>query len=289
MQKISSKIENGTVEFKRAGMAFVALAKYDSPGTREILSDIESLLCRGKILKDSRSTKAVISEIGSLKVFIKRYNSRSFGHCLKNSLREPRAFRSFRNALAYLDCGIQTPEPVAAISRREHGILKNSYLVSVAVANAVPTLDFFRTAAENCEIRNKYLFDIADILYRMHSCGIVHGDTKLSNFYVSSKNQPASEFSMGIWDLDSTRIGKVEASKNERIKELTRVIVSWAEISERLGMEFNIEEIAGKILMYYAKNNETGIRLHEILLKTEKTLSEKYGNQRNNMDNRLGS
>lgn len=268
-----------------AGMAFVLMAKYDLPEVREALSNIEKLLCNGKILKDSRSTRAVISELGTLKIFIKRYNSRSFGHCLKNSLREPRAFRSFRNALAYLDCGIQTPEPVAAISRREHGILKNSYLVSIAVPNAVPTLDFFRIVAENSEIRNRYLYGIADILFRMHSCGIVHGDTKLSNFHVSSENPISGELSMGIWDLDGTRIGRAAAGKNERIKELARVILSWTEISERLGIKVNIEEIAGKILMYYEKNDETGINLHDILLKAQKTLSEKYGNRRNNMDN----
>ena len=267
-----SGTENVTAKFKKAGMAFALLSKYDSPETREALSNIETLLCRGKVLKDSRSTKAVISELGNLMVFIKRYNSRSFGHCLKNSFRESRASRSFRNALTYLDCRIQTPEPVAAISRREHGILKNSYLVSRAVPNAVPTLDFFRIAAENCEIRNKYISGIADILSQMHSCGIVHGDTKLSNFYVASGNPVSGEFSMGIWDLDGTRIRKAAVGKNERIKELTRAVSSWAEISERLGVEFDIEEIVGKMLMYYAKNSETGIRLHEILLKMQKNI-----------------
>ncbi len=252
---------------------------FDSPHLRKVVNDPEKYLETGRILKDSRSVKAgIVCPDGCPPLFIKRYNNKGFTYSLKYAFRQDKASRSFRSALSYMGTGVEFPLPIAAICEKRMGVPVKSFLILESVENVVPTLDFFRISEVNPLIKNDYIAKIAELLSNIHGSGIMHGDSKLSNFYVSSENPDSGVFSIGIWDFDATTIFSTGLPNSKRIKELARTASSFCEISLRLGFCADTGEIAGKLLEKYEAIHKSGINLKEFRLKTDNLFSAKMKN-----------
>ncbi len=243
----------------------------DGRWLRDCLSDPEKYLSSSKILKDSRSTKAGISEFpDGRKVFIKRYNNKGLRYTLRYMFLNAKPFRTWQAAWFFEMNGIPTPKPLAASASRTAGILISAYLVTESVPNLIPTLDFCRTMFKEKKAREKFSNSVCAMLSKMHDSGVYHGDTKLSNIYVSSKS--AGAYSFGIWDLDGVDIRAKPICENLRASEIARTASSYVEIGTRLGEKQDVGKTVQMFLDSYKSVSATTPDLDAVLRKTEKYL-----------------
>ncbi len=232
------------VKYSSGGNLVVLSKVNDSPSLRALLDGLEGCLNDSEIVKHSRTTTAGVYEMaGERRIFIKRYNNRGLKYTLKYLFRKARPFRYLLNARICEINGIPVPHPVAAVAERRSVLLSRSYIVLNAVENLVPTVPFYRIMAEDPKTESSYVDALACMMAKMHSCGMVHGDAKLSNFYVS-KAPHSRTYRFGTWDLDAAMIKEDPLSEHERIRDLGRTAASFAEISWRIG--------AGKTLEHYS-------------------------------------
>jgi len=198
----------------------------------ECIENIEKYLKESQIFKDSRTTRAGIATLNNgKKVFIKSFNNKGLLYTLKYIFRKARAFRVWNAARAMELSGAPTPRPIAALAEYKFGIPGNSYLIREVVPNVVDTLDFFKKMENDDNLKKVYINSAALLLKQIHDSGIYHGDAKCSNIYISQND---SEFSYGLWDLLSCKIFKNSVPRNYRIKEISHIAWSFAEISNRI-------------------------------------------------------
>jgi tRNA A-37 threonylcarbamoyl transferase component Bud32 len=210
------------------------------PEMKRFLHSPDSFLDEGKILKDSRTTKAGIIEIDSRKYFLKRYNNKGLVYALKYLFRKPRPLNALRAAQAIRKLGIPCPEVVAALSRRRRRILQSCYLLTENLENIIPPEEYILESAANPDIYTKFQSRMCAYLKKMHDAGIRHGDLKLSNIYCR-KDPDGLEF--GLFDFDGTDFLRKPLSQRMRVKEYARIISSWIIISGNINVPVDREKI----------------------------------------------
>jgi len=231
--------------------------EYDSEELREALDNPDSLFDKARIFKDSGTTKAGMAEFkipGAGDIFVKRFNNRGLGYTLKYIFREPRPFRVWRAAYCLEQAGIPTPKPIAALAEFSGRVFpRNAYLIRNAVPGIVPTLEFFRIILKDKDLRREFIESSCGLFAKMHDAGILHGDAKCSNIYVSRKGD---SFSYGIWDLLSCRLETDPINTTLRTKEIARFATSFSEITDRLGEPFPDDAEKERFFeIYYKKRN----------------------------------
>lgn len=204
---------------------------YDSSELRESLKSLPSLFDKAEIFKDSRTTKAGVTELDKKEVFVKCFNNKGFTYTLKYIFREPRPFRVWNAAWALEQAGIPTPKAIAAIAEFSGFIPKNAFLIRESVPNIIPTLDFFKIILEDESKREHFIKTACSLYAKMHNAGIYHGDAKCSNIYMCKKDEL---FEFGIWDLLSCQIEDEPINEKLRNKEIARFANSFEEITKRL-------------------------------------------------------
>ena len=227
--------------------------KFQSSALMECLESLDSFLDYGEIMKDSRTTKAALSELPNGKqIFIKRFNNKGTTYTLKYLFRHARPFRVWRIARAMELADVPTPMPMAAFAEYKYGIPGNAYLIREVVDNVVDTLDFFERLKNNKNLSDSFLKEIAVLFKKMHDKGIYHGDAKCSNIYVQEIN---GEFTYGVWDLLSCKLFNNDVNEKFREKELNHIAWSFAEISNRGSQTIDELEINKKLKSYYWNKN----------------------------------
>ena len=103
--------------------------------------------------------------------------------------RKTKAERAFRFASEFLQRGIDTPQPVAYMEQRHHGLFTTGYFVSLEVPGTETSL-LLREVHD-------YPPDLAEAVarqvVRMHSRGVLHGDLNLSNFLLAPTPSPFTD------------------------------------------------------------------------------------------------
>ncbi len=267
---IFSSIEDMLVEnrdyirLSRDGKTLAVRAGSDSENLAGTFFEPDFLLASpSRTLKDSRSVKAVISQLPSGKeIFVKRYNSRGLGHSIKYVFRRQRAFRSFFTALFCESRNIPAPAALAALSSRKCGIPGVSFYFSEPVSGIVETLDFFGRTIQDKVLEALYVSSLSEILARLHDNGIVHGDCKLSNFYVCRDRE---EFRFGVWDFDGTRTMDRPVPGRFRISELGRAAASCIELSSRFGVKRAPEDISMIFSERYNEKSSIKVDINNVL------------------------
>ena len=206
--------------------------KDDCQELRDCLADPSKWLDRAEIVKDSRSTRAgLVKFADGRQVFIKCFNNRSLGYCLRYMFRRARPFREWASAWAMERAGIPSPRPMAALALYRWGIPGNAFLIRNSVPDVVPTTEFFNRLRASRELHDAYLNSIAAMFSKMHSAGIMHGDAKCSNIYVEDCG--SNKYSYGFWDLLSCTCSPRTLTKTLRQKEVAHFAWSFAEIMNR--------------------------------------------------------
>ncbi len=246
----------------------------DSRAMRECLENPEKYLDVSNIIKDSRSTKAGIATLSDgTSVFIKRYNNKGLRYTLKYMFSSAKPFRTWKAAWHLEMNGIPTPRPLAAAASRTAGVLTSAYLIAESVSGIIPTLDFCAIMYGDMKIQKVFATSVASMMSKMHDAGMYHGDTKLSNIFVSG--YPKGTFSFGFWDLDSVDIRSKPICENLRASELGRTVSSFIELGVKFGKKIQRDEIAGLFLKSYSPVSGIVPDLESVLRKTEKYLKNK--------------
>ena len=136
----------------------------------------ESLGC-DEVLHTGRNEVRLYSVAG-VRIVVKSFARISwFNRVIYGFLRPSKAVRAYNHARCLLSLGIDTPVPVAAIDVREGGVLRHSFFVSLY--SEYESLDVLNNYPE--QPLEPLLDALADFLFKVHDCGVLHNDLNASN------------------------------------------------------------------------------------------------------------
>jgi tRNA A-37 threonylcarbamoyl transferase component Bud32 len=179
---------------------------------RELLSDLDGYLEKGRILKAGNTVRAGMVEINGQNYFLKRYNVKGWWYSFRNAFRSSRAVRTWHNMWAFHVRNLPVPVPLACIERRRFRLLKDSYILTEYIPVDSTMMDLWPRLDDE---KQKSLLAIMGILLgEMHNTLCIHGDLKWNNFLVSEDLDKL----VYITDLDGSRIlnspGKLKYEKD---------------------------------------------------------------------------
>lgn len=156
---------------------------------------------------------------------VKRYNIKSWWHCLKRSFRPSRARKSWRNAHALQLWGLPTAAALALIEKRWWRLHSKSYLLTEYIQGSLLS-DYF--TSDNSWHDKKVVAEACiQLIKQLARAGICHGDMKATNFKIVAQ-RPL------LLDLDSM---KIYPRHNHRFcraftKDLKRFMKNWQTMPE---------------------------------------------------------
>lgn len=205
--------------------------EYESPCLKDLVDNLDHYVdnkATGYLKQGNASTIAIV-ECDDKALVIKRYNNKSLWHRAKNSFRQSRAARSWRNAHRLLINGIATAKPVALIERRFGPLKLASYFVTEHV-DAIPSNTFFFSDQISSKEKIEVAHKMVQLLVLLRKLRIAHGDMKATNILIHG-NVPL------LMDLDSMHeVRVVWRRKRELAKDVSRFLRNWAEDSNLRGM-----------------------------------------------------
>jgi serine/threonine protein kinase len=146
-------------------------------------------------------------EAGHDTLFLKIFHGPSGMRILKDIFRDSKALRSMRQAAALARFNFNVPITVAAGEKREHGLLRKAFVLTLEVkGQSLPA--FLRRhglgveSMSFCEKRNG-LKQLALEVRRLHQLGFVHGDLVPTNIFVSRSAGKGSQ--LFFMDNDRTQ------------------------------------------------------------------------------------
>ena len=159
----------------------------------------------GEILYDKRNRiKKIIAPDGT-PINVKRYHVPSFINRLIYSygLRKAKGLRAYTYPAILHSHGIETPDAIAYIEERNHGLLGYSYLVTTQCLYEHELYDLGRAAEGTYEEMTAAL---AQTTARMHESGIMHRDYSPGNVLWTKK---ADGYHFSLLDINRMYFGPV--------------------------------------------------------------------------------
>ncbi len=154
----------------------------------------ERVMNNAEVLKAGNTATVVRAQLGGRSCIIKRYNIKNRQHQILQTLRRPgRAERSWRNALRLQFLGLPTAAPLALLETWRGALRDTAYLVLEDLGN-----EDLLQAVQTLEDAQRWAPQAASLLGTLRYCGLVHRDTKATNFIVHN-NQ------LHLIDLDSMK------------------------------------------------------------------------------------
>lgn len=238
----------------------------DNEGFKRLLDFPDQYLDEGKgeVLKDGRTVKATVVDIGSDKMlFLKRFNRKGFLHTVKNIFRSSRAKRIWINSYGFELRGIPIPQPVAYMEERRFRILKRSYVISEFIQDAHTLRSLFSYNLIPTEERLSVMQLVGREIGKMHKLGCIHGDIKWSNILIKIID---GKYRCFFVDLDGSEI-KRRLSLSKIVDELSRFYV------EMLKYKINSAEQEAFLRGYFNQNQLRVCRKELLKRIKEKALS----------------
>lgn len=172
----------------------------------------------GQTLHDGRNTLKLF-EVEGLRVVVKRYGHLSLlNRLVYGTLRRSKAERAYRHAARLRERGIDSPEEVAFLEIRRHGVLAESYFVSLhsEYESLLPVMELERPMAQ----RQSILDALAAFLLRLHDAGIVHLDLNIGNILYRREGETGYAFQL----IDTNRmLFRRRLSTRRRLDNLRRL------------------------------------------------------------------
>ena len=158
--------------------------------------------------------------------YIKQYTTGHFRDAIKSVFSLSKAQREWNKSHELIKHHLLTAEPVAVGEKRHFGILKDCYIISKAIPNAVPVRELLLTTQQssfgyNPSQKNTLVKNLISYVKTMHDCGIYHGELHAENILVDLNNTTV----FYLLDLGRTQFTK-KLPLSWRIKELSRLIYS---------------------------------------------------------------
>ena len=168
-----------------------------SPGWQALRADPDRAMARGVMLKDGNSSTVVRLDIDGRAVVVKRYNLKSWWHVLKRLFFPTRAWHSWRNAHMLELLGIATPTPLLLLERRIGPLRRVAWFVADHVEGR-DVQQLLQDVPVDSAVWQQAMTQFQDLFSALRAHGIVHGDTKATNFL----HTPAG---LQVLDLDAMR------------------------------------------------------------------------------------
>lgn len=178
-----------------------------------------SVTARGHVLKHDGTTTVTVVGDAVRRWVVKRYNTKNVWHALRRLFRTSRAVNCWRAASRLRDAGINTPRRVAAMEERRFGILRGrSWFVNEYIAGDTLAQAIGRGAGNPSPL----VAQAAEIVLRLRTAGIVHGDLKATNFVVHGDR-------IYLVDLDATRSPRGRYLESGLRKDWERFLRNWSD------------------------------------------------------------
>jgi tRNA A-37 threonylcarbamoyl transferase component Bud32 len=188
----------------------------------DFIKQIDSLMDKGRILKDGRTCYVSRVAWNGKDVVVKRYNHKGLIHSLRHTIKRSRARRGWLHAHRLRMLNIATPRPLAYVEQRKGPLLWKSYLVTEYVEGQ-RLYDFLRDSKIGQEERSRVTGKVKELLNRLGEHRISHGDLKHSNILITD-NDPV------LTDLDGMKVHKQNWTyQRRRTKDHARLLKDWPE------------------------------------------------------------
>ena len=181
---------------------------------RDVLQEISRFNQIGSLLKDERNVVKV-SNIKGIPVVIKYFKRISFfNRIIYGLFRKSKAQRAYENAGFLTNNGITTPLPVAFVDMLKHGLLQESYFISLYVDCKSSEGLFYLPLEQSSEALKAF----AAFTYKLHKLGVFHADYSPGN--VLYANSPEGyDFCL----IDNNRIRFRNYSRKRALRNLRRI------------------------------------------------------------------
>lgn len=160
---------------------------------------------------------------------LKHYRSRDKLRSFQDALRLSRAAKSLKAAEAFLSLGINTAKPLAAIERRKHFLLEESFLIMEDISQHVGFPEYieknFSLPLTKQQIYHKraFILHFAAYLSFLHQNGIYQTDFKTTNIFAQEDMLERTLFWM--IDLDHVVFAR-KLSARRKAKNLLQINTS---------------------------------------------------------------
>jgi len=179
------------------GHFLVRRRELSTPGWQRFIADPDAAMAGGVMLKDGNSSTVVQLRIDGRVVVVKRYNLKTWWHVVKRLFMPTRAARSWRNAHMLELLGIATPAPLLLLERRWGPLRREAWYVTEHVAGEEVQTLLLQTPVDTPQWQ-ALLGQCRTLFSALRAYGIVHGDTKLTNFLLA-------DGALQVLDLDAMR------------------------------------------------------------------------------------
>lgn len=186
---------------------------------KAFLADPEAAFAAAEKLKQGNTATVARVPIGDRSWIVKRYNIKSLGHRLRQSLkRRSRGRNAWRNGERLHEAGIPTARAVALLERHWGPVRGLTYLVMEDLGD----LDLRRALATQPP-REDQVRAVVELFRRLAALGLSHGDTKATNFLLHGDQ-------IALIDLDAMRAhprAHPRARLREQAADRARFLANW--------------------------------------------------------------
>jgi tRNA A-37 threonylcarbamoyl transferase component Bud32 len=158
-------------------------------------------------------------------IYIKRYNVFALRHRLASPFVMSGALRALRGATVLRRSNIASAVPLAAVERRDRGVLTKSFFISEEIIGGKTVDAYWRdelqflSGAVGMRRRREFLVRLGQLFQVLHGRQIYHNDLKDANILAAPRYQTASFF---LLDLEGVRqYGRLSAKR--RLKNLVQL------------------------------------------------------------------
>jgi tRNA A-37 threonylcarbamoyl transferase component Bud32 len=177
------------------------------------LDDIEARFATGTVIKAGNTATVAKVCVDGEALVVKRYNIKSAGHAVGRAWRPTRAQRAWQNAHRLRMLGIATFKPIALVERRAGPLRRSAYLVMRDVGG-IDLRDRFTA---------KQVGPIVALFADLARAGLVHGDTKATNFVDVGDT-------IHLLDLDAMRAPRTQwGLRRGAAHDVARFIDNWTD------------------------------------------------------------
>ena len=177
------------------------------------LEQIPSLLTtQGRVVQDGRNLIKVLTLPDGTEVNVKRYHQPHGINTAIYSLgiRKPKGARAYLHAVRLVELGFETPEPVAYIEERTHGLLGYTYFVSLQSPYRHKMYEWGDAQEGTYEAFAKAFGAYSA---RLHEAGVLHRDYTPGNVLWE---RCGDDFRFSLVDINQMDFGPVSMSKGCR-------------------------------------------------------------------------
>ena len=158
-----------------------------------------------EVIKHGRHRTVTRVTLRSGTYYIKHNRTPGIGDVVRNTLRGSRAAREFESIRLTREAGIPTVDPVAVGHIQAGPFVRDSYLVTRAIADTVTLEELFVVSADTLTAtdRRHLAVQLGRLIGRLHANNLLHRDLHAGNFLV--RREAFGEFNLWLIDVQNLR------------------------------------------------------------------------------------